>query len=466
MSPMHVLFRYNNVVPTSVGSVEFATYSQYHAELRDALAEVLAGTISDPLSFAKHLDGLAYQRLRQAVPVEARRSSSTFFTSSSLRARLVAPYRELVARDTLVLDPTCGAGDLLIAALELLPDSWTAARIRRHVASHFCGRELIPVLAAVARDRLQLAVSMASPSRGKVEAFSTPKIQAGDGLGADVPYASARLVLLNPPYGRKILSQPTHWAEGLTSQAAPFTIHVLENCRNNTRVAAILPDVLRSGSRYRKWRDEVEKLAIIDELEVVGLFDSWTDIDVFIAHLRVRPRRRSPVSADASFDWHSMIPPTQRDISLGDIASVSIGDVVPHRHKEEGPEVPYLTVHSTPIGETITTAPKRKFVGRLHKAPFIVIRRTSAPTRAGGARIASSIVHSTLGSVAVENHLIVVKPNASTLSACRRLRKQLGDPAVTAWLDKRLRTRHLTKEALLELPLPNDDRSGIGLIQL
>jgi hypothetical protein len=64
------------------------------------------------------------------------------------------------------------------------------------------------------------------------------------------------------------------------------------------------------------------------------------------------------------------------------------------------------------------------------------------------------VVHKKLGAVAVENHLIVIKPNAGTLAACRRLRKQLNDPSVTAWLDMRLRTRHLTKQALLELPLP------------
>jgi hypothetical protein len=116
--------------------------------------------------------------------------------------------------------------------------------------------------------------------------------------------------------------------------------------------------------------------------------------------------------------------------------------------------VPYLTIPSTPIGATVETAPKRRFIGRLHVAPFVVIRRTSAPTRGGGPRIASSLVHTKLGAVAVENHLIIIKPHAGTLVACRQLIKQLSDPNVTAWLDKRLRTRHLTKQALLEIPLP------------
>ena len=433
-------------------SDQFEAYSLYHAELQAALNDVLAGKMSDSRSTTEHLDGLAYQRLRHTVPVEARRASSTFFTSSSLRARLLSPYRDLISRGASVLDPACGTGDLLIAALALLPDHWSASRLRRHVAARFNGRELIPILAAVARDRLQLAVNVAPLSRGKPGRFSLPLLQAGDGLAPDVPYAAAQLVLLNPPFKREILPRSTQWGEGLTSQAAPFTLHVLERCRGNTRVAAILPDVLRSGTRYAKWRSEIEKIAVVDTIELVGLFDPWTDVDVFIAHLRKHSRKGSSALSGQVFDWHGMIR-AFKPSTLGDIASISIGDVVPHRHPQEGPEVPYLTVHTVPLNTIITTAPTRKFAGRLHKPPFIVVRRTSAPTRAGGPRIASSIVHTKLGDVAVENHLIIIKPHTGTLAACRLLRDQLADPSVTAWLDNRLRTRHLTKQALLELPL-------------
>jgi hypothetical protein len=450
-------------VSAGVTAHPFEEYSLYHAELRRVLIDAVAGTASDPCSTAAHLDGLAYHRLRQTVPIEARRASSTFFTSSALRARLFAPYRDLLARGATVLDPACGIGDLLIAALNLLPDSWSRIRIRRHVGTHFFGRELIPVLAEVARHRLQLAVEMISPSRGKGEILPLPLVQAGDGLDDEVPYASARLVLLNPPFARTPLPEATYWAEGLVSEAAPFTLHTLEQCRGGTNVAVVLPDVLRSGSRYKKWRDAIEKLAIVDKIEIVGLFDSWTDVDVFVAHFRVRPRRHSSTATGVQLVWRGVDRPSALVTCLGDVASVSIGDVVPHRHEETGPEVPYLTVLSTPIGATVETAPKRKFPGRVHEAPFVVIRRTSAPTRGGAPRIASSLVHTKLGAVAVENHLIIIKPYLGTLGSCRRLMKQLNDPAVTAWLDIRLRTRHLTKQALLELPLPNQ-RAQPGLV--
>lgn len=432
----------------------FATYLTYHAELSAVLSGIAAGADPASLNAEAHLDGLAYQRLRQDVPVETRRTFSTFFTNSTLGTRLVAPYRHIIARGATVLDPACGIGDLLIAAFSVLPRTWSAVQLERHVSTHFFGRELIDVLAAIARDRLRLTMNLAVGSLSSPPATSLPLIQPGDGLDTDVPYTTARLVLLNPPYGRRLLPRSIDWAEGLTSEAAPFTLQVLDRCQAGTKVAAILPDVLRSGSRSAKWRDQVERVASLDRIEVVGLFDTWTDVDVFIAHLIVR-KSRSAHKPRASAPWYGDTTSDSSNYILANVASVSIGDVVPHRHAEQGPDVPYLSVQTTPIGATITTAPFRKFPGRLHKAPFVVVRRTSAPTRTGGSRLAPSVIHTNLGAVAVENHLIVLKPIAENLESCRRLAAQLVDPSVTSWLDKRLRTRHLTKQALLELPLPN-----------
>jgi N-6 DNA Methylase len=445
---------YANPVAGGTSSDPFAEYKAYREELATTLRHIGNGPRPSLLDAMAHLDGLAYHRLRKDVPIETRRAYSTFFTSSTLRARLVAPYRNIIVRGAKILDPACGIGDLLLAAVNLLPHGWPVHRIASHVASNFHGRELIPVLAEVAQYRLQLAIKLAADSDYQYQPPFLPHIQAGDGLAHDVSYNDARLVLLNPPYGRKTLTHSVEWSEGLTSEAAPFTLQALERCRKGTAVAAILPDVLRSGSRYSRWRHKIESLAHIDKVEVVGLFDTWTDVDVFIVNMRVRSGR-SAARAIEPANWYSSSVSNGAKITLSDVATISIGDVVPHRHGEVGPEVPYLSVHSTPIGAIVTEAPTRRFHGRLHKAPFIVVRRTSAPTRvSGGSRIASSLISSALGSVAVENHLIVITPQVGGIAACRKLMQQLGHPSVTTWLDTRLRTRHLTKQALLDLPLP------------
>jgi hypothetical protein len=138
---------------------------------------------------------------------------------------------------------------------------------------------------------------------------------------------------------------------------------------------------------------------------------------------------------------------------LGDVATVSVGDVVPHRDVPAGPASPYLTVDSLPAwATTLRTANTVRHDGRLHEPPFVVLRRTSAPTRTPGAVRARAAVYAGPGPVAVENHLLVVKPAEDGVDACMRLAVGFARPAVTDWLDRRLRLRHLTVTAIRELP--------------
>jgi hypothetical protein len=434
----------------------FAAYRSYHEELARAVLSLASGADPSAVRAGAHLDGLPYERLRRDIPLHSRRNYSTFFTSTSLRTRLVTPYRRRISAGATVLDPACGIGDLLLAAQELLPRRWSVINRRQHIASHFYGRDLVNVLVDIARDRLTLATMMAAKDMKHDRQFAFSNIRTGDGLHETVPYFTTDLVLLNPPFGRRVLPSSETWGEGLTSEAAPFTLEVLRRVRPGAYVAAILPDVLRSGTRYGRWRDHVERVAEIKRVEVVGLFDPWTDVDVFIAHFR-RLVNNQHRKVSSRMVWNPNINPALTTRTLGHLAQVAIGDVVPHRHPEEGPEVPYLTVHSVPPGVRLLSAPQRRFSGRLHKAPFIVVRRTSAPTRGSGPRLEGSIVDPSLGEVAVENHLIVIKPISGGVAECEKLCQQLSAPSVTSWLNARIRTRHLTKSALLELPLLNSD---------
>ncbi|MEV4674627.1 N-6 DNA methylase [Actinomadura sp. NPDC049382] len=428
----------------SVAAVDrFGAYGAYNDELLRLLS---GGSSTDRTAVSQHLDGLAYRWLRQTVDVDTRRKHSTFFTGSALRAELLQPYKSLIEKGATVLDPACGAGDLLIQALSLVPRRWPEDKYCNYVERCIYGRDLVSLLVEVAENRLLLQSQL---SRGKSLSVSMHGIQTGDGLHEDVPYGETDLVLLNPPFARVRLPARTAWGEGLTSQAAPFTLEVLSRCRPGTRVAAILPDVLRSGSRYQRWRNHVGMLATVTSIKPVGLFDPWTDVDVFIAHFEVSGNS----SQKTQSYWPALDQASDSSVRLGEVATVSIGDVVPHRHSHEGPSVPYLTVHDVPVGSLVTSAPSRQFEGRLHQAPFLLVRRTSAPTRRGEKRLAVAMVDEKLDKVAVENHLIVIKPT-SEQPDCRALYEALQDSSVTEWLDRRIRTRHLTKAALLELPLP------------
>jgi SAM-dependent methyltransferase len=364
---------------------------------------------------------------------------------------LVAPLGRRIRDQTRVVDPACGAGDLLLAAADTLPRGWGAERRWEHLAEHFLGVDIVPELVEAARLRLALACSDVRLGASRPSASDAP-VRTGDSLRHTEWVEEADIVLLNPPYARRRLEEDVPWGVGLQTQAAFFMHEMVRLTRPGTHIAAILPDVLRAGPRYERWRTHISAKAEIHSAEPVGVFDSWTDIDVFILRAVTRsashPRRRKHWHADT---MNSIGPESK---TLGDVASVAIGDVVPHRHKDSrGPVVAYITVKEAPADGRATVPKTRRFAGRLHAAPFLVVRRTSAPTRGQGARLRPTFVPSSLGQVAVENHLVVIRPNDSTEASCRALAIALRHPSVTDWLDDAVRTRHLTSSALLSLPV-------------
>lgn len=427
----------------------FSPYHSYRSELWELRRQTwFEGCGSVPReALNAHLDGEAYKKLRELVPLRDRRQFSTFFTGSALRARLVAPYSSMISGGAFVVDPACGVGDLLVGAINELPADWSAGQILLHAAKYFSGRDLISVFSDVAKERIALAAFARSATRDArgcdVDQFvSMLDVTAGNGLAPDSRLRKADLVLLNPPFARAKL-QNQAWGRGLASQAAPFALDVIRSCRPGTNIAAILPDALRSGPRYARWRDYIAKLVDICDFEIVGPFDQWTNIDVFIARMRVS------LSATNA----SSCAPTRGEETLGDIVTVHVGDVVPHRHLNAGLLVPYLSVPDVPISAIVTSSPTRRFAGRLHRAPFVVARRTSAPSRGSAPRLLTSVVHTKLRDVAVENHLIVIKPSGGGLAACKMLAAELRSNTITAWLNDRIRTRHLSCQSIREIPL-------------
>ncbi|MDI7120349.1 SAM-dependent DNA methyltransferase, partial [Escherichia coli] len=57
--------------------------------------------------------------------------------------------------------------------------------------------------------------------------------------------------------------------------------HYIRILPNHCNISAILPDVLRSGSRYHHFRDFISS-EMKATCEIYGRFNSQTDVDVFI----------------------------------------------------------------------------------------------------------------------------------------------------------------------------------------
>jgi hypothetical protein len=225
-----------------------------------------------------------------------------------------------------------------------------------------------------------------------------------------------------------------------------WVTQTLERLPPNSRLVSVLPDVLRSGSRYAKWRVEVAKAAEL-QLKAVGQFDALTDIDVFVLVAR-RVAHTEGV-------WPT---PPRAAVTLADVCSVMVGPVVDRRDPHEGVLVPYITTHDLPQGGEFLPVRERRFSKRLFRPPFLVVRRTSRPT-VDQARLRPVIVRGSRP-VAVENHLMVLKPKRATIGSCRDLAAVLVDRTTTDWLNRRIRTRHLTVSALQEVPIEQHSHAG------
>lgn len=406
-----------------------------------------------PLVISAALDGQFASVLRADVALPERRAAGAFPTSSLLADRLVESYP--VTEHSHFLDPACGGGDLLLAVTRLLPVEDTLEATLRVWGERLGGRDIDPEFVKAAKARLVIAAVSRFDSHGTTRGWPTdlsdlfPNILVGDSLVDPIVVSSDTLVLLNPPFGYvEIPRGELPWAAGRTARAAVFLERVLEDAAAGSSVAAILPDVLRAGSRYRRWRRHIEDVAVVELVEPIGRFDAWTDVDVFFLRLRMRGEESS-IANEPVVRWWSAGPATE---SVGDHFAVSVGAVVPHRDKNQGQWCRYLDVGQLPAWGTTDSSNlrKRRFRGTVVRPPFVAVRRTSSPN--DPARAVGTLVTG-LEEVAVENHILILKPTGTgAVSDCRRLLDELALPGTSDWLNDRIRCRHLTVVSLREIP--------------
>jgi hypothetical protein len=415
----------------------------------DSLAELLRsdGSPSHAVLSQAALDGQVSRNLRALVPLAHRRAAGAFFTSQALADRLLAGESDRLARGEYrqVADAACGCGDLLLAAARSLPLAANLTSTLRRWGRLFVGRDTDPLYARAARLRLALLASVrhgrpwTSDEDALTEIFS--EICVGDGTSLALPDPRT-LLLLNPPFG--YVASERAWGSGRLARAGVFFTEVLEQLSHGATVRAILPDVLRSGTNYRRWREHVEHRARVDSIEVFGQFDPWTDVDVFLIHATVG-------EAGNSAAWWR---PSSGLSCVRDFFEARVGTVVPHRDLHVGPVSPFLRAHELPQSGIYQPAGiSRAHSGRRFTPPLVVVRRTSRPEAHRPRVVANIVVDSE--PVLVENHLLVCLPRDGTLKSCERLVKSLTRPETTEWLNQRLRCRHLTVSALREVPLPS-----------
>lgn len=362
-------------------------------------------------------DPTPYQVLQQLVPRSERRERGTFFTSSATAASLWKEAIDTIQSGSIIVDPACGAGDLLGPAAEKIEASAVP-----NVVIRACDIDDDFTRIAVARLRRRT-----NSQSGMVEGLNR------DFMADSTSVADATHVVLNPPFVPTIVDES--WASGQVNAAAVFTVRALQSMQPGARLLAVLPDVLRSGSRYAAWREFVGGLSAINRVETHDVFDEQTDVHVFVLDVTVG-------SATGGACWNQTLSAS----TLKEFADVRVGPVVPHRDPETGPNSRYVTARTLSSGATLN----RRFAGRREKGPFVLVNRTSRPgeTPRVRARMWTNTEY-----VAVENHLLIVVPKEGV--SCAEVFKVLTSEAAAEFLDNRIRCRHLTVQALKEIPWPN-----------
>lgn len=412
-------------------------YSKFLDELRRALSN---GVHAD---FKPLLDGRAATRCLALVSEASVRRLGAFFTPSYVARKVVRQLSVKAWANAVVFDPACGAADLLLPVAARLPVRVTASATLRLWNEHLSGCDVSSEFISAARLRLVLlAAKRGARLDGTPDALAAllSNLCVADGLSTAYGYEHSTHIIMNPPYGRVPRTvQP--WREGTITAAALFVERAARLAAPGTQIVALLPEVLRTGSSYANWREHVGQFVLRSRPQSIGLFSEHADVDVFIQRFT---RRRMAVA----------LPSPRRQKSsnrtVGHKFAVWVGAVVPHRHKNSGPELRYLHAGNTSAWSEIKRiAETRKFRGRTFKPPFVVVRRTSRP---GDSHRATATLVLGKRMVAVENHLLVIVPRRGGAALCRALVRLLRSPQTTEYLNRTMRCRHLTTASVSCLP--------------
>lgn len=430
-------------------------FSSYVGYLEAVIAEVTTGSSSADKrrNIDAILDDKSAQELRRLVPPEVLRASGAFFTGSELSQSALQFFGETLGDESVILDPACGAGDLLIACATKLRVETDLASTLQSWNGRITGRDIHHEFVRAAKARLVLTAIRAGEfwsdwTAARMEgAFY--QIGRGCGLKDHNAIAAATHIVINPPYTLVDAPEDCAWGTGKTNAAALFLEACVLHATEGTRIVAILPDVLRSGSRYRKWRELIESRSRERRVQLYGQFDRWTDVDVFILELVVQ-------HAAGGATGRRWMQPLSSETCVGDYFDVCVGSVVDYRDPRQGSKHPFITPRCLPSWRTVHYISKyRRFRGRLFSPPFVVVRRTS---RRGDKHRAVGTVVNCAVPVAAENHLLVLLPKDGSVQRCVELLRVLKGPSTTAWLNQRIGCRHLTVSSLAEVPWWGDGR--------
>ena len=421
--------------------LELIDYVSSESELTDRMLRAAADVrrSSDEL-----LGRRAESDINRLLGRNQRRALGVFFSGPAWAARLLEGVD--VGSVRRIIDPACGIGDLLVECAQRLPLEDSYQRTIDSWARRFVAHDLMDEFTSVAWLRMQ-ALAHLRHSAGNVLCATGVQKKPSSFVGMNTLDGSWKLcpddlVVMNPPFQRTSVPGWSKLTDGNCTAAMLFVERVVRDAPAGVNVAAILPEVLRSGSRYREFRRFLNEACEVTRFSAEGSFGGDADVDVAILRFRTAGRAKAVPSRPISVESHVG--------RIGSICRVRVGTVVPHREKQDGGSRPYLDVNNTPLWSRIIPTARAQYRGTLFQPPFVVVRRTSSPKDKERAR--ATMVCGSEG-VLVENHLLVLLPANKSEEECDRIMEILKAPSTTAWLNSRIRCRHLTVAAVAQIPM-------------
>jgi len=412
-------------------------YNIFNTELQKGLDSFFLSPKEEwERSAIKFVNGYAEDELRRLVDLDKRKQSGAFFTNSDLANHVLKKLNVEFKDGDTIYDPCVGAANLLISAASIATANGHNIILQgTDIHPEFCE-------AAELRLSIQNLLLFGGETREKLK-FS---IKVGDALENNINYLTASHIITNPPFNPMPAPSDIKWSSGKVSAAAVFMDRIISYASAGKAIIAILPDVLRSGTRYDKWRKMVELHCDIKKIQLLGQFDKYADIDVFAIELCKRP-----VASPAEPSFHWVGASASNASTVGDQFIVRVGQVVDNRDPRAGTSRPFLTSKGMKGWEKLNNWPYRRLhCGNPVECPFIVIKRTS---RMGDSNRAIATIIDMDEPVFIDNHLIVLKPKSGKLSTCVKLVKKLKSKQVDNWINERIRCRHLTVKVVSQIPL-------------
>jgi hypothetical protein len=393
------------------------------------------------------MNGHATDFVYNTLSLSDRRLHGVFFSGPSWAKRILSGQK--MGQWRRFIDPSVGVGDLLIEVCSSLPLKSSVHKTIEDWSKRLVAIDLRKSFLDITWLRIQaLAVHRHSVEKGQVADLVFRELPesfiVGDALTIKLDLRQHDCVVMNPPYQRIVAPAHSFVGKGKRSAAAIHLEHILLQAPPGVGVFALVPDVLRSGSSYERFRKELRRIADVSSFDPFGAFGIQADIDVAILAAVTRKSTNEKKSAEKE---------TIQVKKVGDFFDVSVGPVVPHRTPITGQRYGYLTAKNAVVGKEISSPVEfANYACRLERGPLVIVRRTSSPSDKKRAR---STLVTFSKELLVENHLLILKPKDKKVSTCRALLRVLEDQSSDVWLNDFIRCRHLTVGSLKQLPWIN-----------